>query len=311
MKPVKASVFFLTLLLAPGVSAVDVSVSDSCGELEEPMISFNPGTPGTVSPGGHIGEPGEYSRQVCVQGATELTIRQDCRPSENSVFSIFALDNAHFSKFSTFRYDVCAEDLYADVRDSCLTNQTEVLSVFSEDDSHVGLGETYDQSLCLYRQPPENITLRLEGLSGQFRADNNEIDPGENFTLVDYPYIVARDAGTVSGIVSYGRFVRLSRPESDTASLTQQSSSFLLPYFRGGLEAIEDDQQPVLSRRFMNFLSPSFSHPLPENPHVRVVLNPETRLEGFDGTMTSDIQLTLTNRGLENGEVTVSVEDTS
>lgn len=306
MKPVKTVLLFSLILAVPLVSGLSVSIKSSCNSDEENMVSLN-----STSTGGHLGEPELYDDQVCVEGATELELKQTCGSTQSVLFSLYSRNNSHFSIFPDYRYNVCSEDLTASVKNSCPGNSTAAFSVFSRDSSHAAALGVYGKTLCLSRQAPKNITVQLTGLSGSFYADNQPISTGETLTLVEYPYIVAEENGMTRGVVSYGDFVKLSRPSTGTASLTQQSSSFLLPYFKGGHEELEDEQEQVMERRFLNLLSPSFTYPIPDNPYVRVILEPDQKVEGFRDTLRGSIEIQAKNKGLEDGQLVITMKDVS
>lgn len=303
MELAKIALVTALILAISQASAVESDIKNSCADNEEPLISISD------TSGGHIGEPTAYSKKVCIRGAAELEIRQDCREAETQVFSIFALDNAHISSYPDYKYSVCSQGLRADLRTSCLDNQTEALSIYSDDNSHVGNPSVFQDSLCLYRPPPKNITVELSGISGDFYADDQPLSTGDSLSLVEYPYAVSESNDMTSGIVSYGDFVKLSRPETDAVSMTQKSSAFLLPYMAASHQEIEDEQEQVNEKRFLNLLSPSFSYPIPENPYVKVVLKPDQQNEGFRDTLRNDIGITVRNEGLEDGNVLVSFNE--
>lgn len=303
MKPVKLALIIALIFAISQASAVEVDIKSSCADNEEPLVSLSD------TSGGHIGEPGAYSNQVCVRGATEFNIRQTCQETETQVFSLFARENAHISAYPDYKYSVCSKGVRADLRTSCLDNQTEALSIYSDDNSHVADVSVLQDSLCLYRPAPTNITVELSGLSGDFYADDQPLSTGDSLTLVEYPYAVSENNGMTTGLVSYGEFVRLSRPETDTVSMTQQSSAFLLPYFAGNHQELEDEQEQVNEKRLLNLLSPSFSYTIPENPRVKVALQPDQQNIGFRNTLRNDIGITIRNEGLDNGNVLISFNE--
>ncbi|MFB6213884.1 MAG: hypothetical protein ABEJ07_04965, partial [Candidatus Nanohaloarchaea archaeon] len=282
---------------APSIAAVDTAIRPSCHDDEEALVSLND------TSGGHLGEPGFYDSQLCARGVSSAAVRQTCRSDETQLFSLFSRNNSHFSIYPEYRYDVCVESgLQTAVRPSCPPNETAALSVFSDNNSHAGGMGSYDRQLCFYREAPENITLQLSGIPGDFYADNQATSVGETFRLAEYPYIVSEQGGTTRGVVSYGGFVKLSRPSPDIASVTQTGSSFLLPFFSGGHAEIEDEQEQVNSRRFLELLSPSFSYTIPTKPRVKVLMRPDRNIVGFRDTLSGQVELTVSNEGLNSDD---------
>lgn len=289
------------VLLTSQAYGISSSIESSCGDNEIELVSIND------TEGGHIAEPGYYSEnKVCVEGIKQAEIRQSCKTGETHSFSMFELENAHLSMYSVYNYDVCTGRTIGRIADTC-DQGSAVLSVMSDNNTHVAKPGYFSKQLCLFKEPPENVTLELSGLSGSFYADGQSISSGETFSIAEYPYIVSEESSHTRGIVSYGDFVRLSRSSAGTISLTQSSGGFLLPFTSGAMEDIENRQQRVNSRRFLNLLSPSFGYAIPDNPMVKIILQPDQKVEGFSNTLKRDIRITVKNKGLEDGELVIEL----
>ncbi len=298
----KTILVLLLLLLSTSVSGLEASIKNSCGPQEEPLISMY------SLNNSHAATPGHFQYQVCVEGERDFNIRDECGPEEVRVFSLFSENNSHISMYSSYTYEVCSKDTRGAVRSSCFSNETAAFSVHSDNNSHVGEVGYYGDNLCLFKQPPKNITLSISGLSGNFQADDDPIAQGNNLRLAEYPYIVAENSGKVRGIVSYTEFVELSRSSSDKISVTQTGPTFLVPFTEGDHQVIEDRQELVINTRFFNVLNPSFGFNIPEQPQVRVALKPDQDVEGFTGTLRNSIEIAVQNRGLKNGTLTIRIE---
>lgn len=306
MRRKTAAFFLLTIFSVSLVSAagLEASIKSSCGPREEPMVSISD------LDSGHVGAPGHYSNDVCVKGARDFNIRQDCNPEEVRVFSIFSPNNTHVSIHPSFTMSVCSKSTRGTMRGSCLSNETAAFTAISDNNTHVGGIGQFSQKLCLFKQPPENVTLSISGLSGSFQADDTSISQGETIRIAEYPYVVAENSGNVKGIVSYTDFIKLTRSSSDTVSVTQSGPTFLVPFTEGDHDTIEQRQQLVLSGEFLDMLNPSFSFFIPDQPTLRVTLKPDQEVEGFTDTLTGEVEIAVQNKGLQNGNLVINMEPT-
>lgn len=301
------TIIFLGFILLPLASGqqINVSVDNSCESNEEPLVSLKD------TSGGHIGEPGHYSNDICVRGAVDISIQKSCKGTR--MFSIADRKNAHFSPYRLYRYDVCSNRLAGEVRKNCLEEgYTTAFSVAKNNNSHAASpgSSEYSKKFCLFRAPPENVTLEVSGLEGEFRADDISISSGETRTLVEYPYVVAENSNRVRGVVGYTNFTRLSRTSSNTVTLTQSGSTFLVPHTEAEVADIENEQDEILSNRFLDSISPSFGFPEPEAPTIRIVRTPDHKVKGFKGTLAGDINLRVKNKGLEASQLVIEIDET-
>lgn len=288
-------VFFLFIISF--VNGIDVSVQSTCDVEYEPMLSLSDAT------GGHIGDEDYYNTKVCVSDVEYFEIKNQCGGDERSVLSVNSKENAHISMFDNeYNYELCTRRLETDVRSTCNANETKILSVTKDNNTHAAspfhTDNAYTESICLKREPPENVTVSISGLSGNVYADGSSINAGESISPpAAYPYIVSDQP---VGIVSYGGFQRLSRVSSDTVSVTQEagSGSYLLPFSREGYEEIEDEQTQINDRTFLNSVSPNFGFSSVEIPTVKVAYSPDQPIRGFDETLrTGRIELAITKLG--------------
>lgn len=294
----KTVLVLLLLLLSASVSGLNSSINNSCSGDEEPLVSIND------TNGSHVAEPGYYDKDVCVEGAVEFEIKQGCDQNQIETFALFNRTNSHLSMYSTYKYSVCSNSVSASVENTCSKGKA-VLSVESDNNTHAAGPGKLSQQLCLFPEDPENVTLEISGLAGTFYGDGQQISSGQTIRIAEYPYIVAEQSSTVTGIVSYGDFIKFSRPSQDTLSLTQTETGFIVPFTSGNHGDIEDRQELVLNREFLNQLSPNFAFFIPEIPTVKVILEPTTNATGFRSTLRGQVEITAANQGLKNGDLVV------
>lgn len=302
----KILLILLSLFLSSTAAGLEVSVGDSCGS-SEPLVSLND------TEGGHIAEPDYYPNKVCVDGAETLNISLSCKKDQETLFTMDNITNSHLSIFENqYNYNMCSENLNAQIRESC-TNGTKALSVTGDENTHASspsyTEDPYNQSLCLTGMTVENVTLEMEGVSGDIYADGETINSGQFlYPPLEFPYIVNEEP---LGIVSYGRTLKLSRPFSDTVSITQEadSANFLLPFTSGGYEKVERQQNLIMDREFMQITSPGFRYDVSGDPLIRLVYTPRVDVEGFEDRIVNyNSKLRVRNLGLENEELIVEIK---
>ncbi len=290
----------LLVALSFNASGIEVSVSDECGTGAS-FVSLND------TEGGHVAEPSYYDNKVCVQGAENLEIQESCREDENSALGLFQRNNSHATTYDNeYLLQVCARSIKTRYDSSCRENETKMLSLSRRNNSHVAAptyaDSTYNGSLCGSYDRPENVTLELSGLETPIRADEEPISTGETFyPPVDYPYIASENIG----IVNYGSFLKLSRPEENTVSMTQEErGDFIIPKTQE-VGPIERRRDEVVQRELLEYTSPNFGYSLNQEPLVKVAYQPSYR------TNVSEIprrgEIILENIGLVRDELTLEI----
>ena len=289
------------------VNAIDVSVGSSCSIEYEPMVSLED------TSGGHVGDEGYYNNQVCVSDVEYFDIKNQCNEDEQSLFSINSVNNSHISMYDNeYNLNLCSRRLETEIKSICNEDETKILSVTENNNTHVAspyYGDSaFSRSICLKREPPENVTVTLSGLSGSVYADGSSLNTGESITPpAAFPYVVSEQP---VGLVSYGNFQKLSRTSTDTVSMTQKpdSGSYLLPFTTGGYQEIEDEQSAVTDKTFLNSVSPNFGFSSVEIPTVRVVYDSDQGIKGFDQTLrTGRIELAISKLGSNSENLTVQI----
>ena len=308
MNPEKILTLVLVLFMTSYVQAIDVSVDNSCSIEYEPMLSLHD------TSGGHVGDENNYDTKVCVSDVEYFDVKNQCDDDERSLLSLNSETNSHISTYDNeYDFDLCSRRLETEIKSTCNEDQTKILSVTEENNTHAASpffeDSTYSESICLKREPPENVTVTLSGLSGSVYADGSPINTGESITPpAAYPYVVSEQP---VGLVSYGNFQRLSRNSADTISMTQNtdSGSYLLPFTEGGYREIEDEQSAVLDKTFLDTVSPNFGFTSVEIPTVRVIYNSDQGVEGFDQTLrTGRIELAISKLGSNSDNLTVKID---
>lgn len=304
----KTLIFLVLTAMISQTGALDVSTGSSCGD-RKPMVSLN------NTSGGHIGEPGYYSdNKVCVSEVKNFAIRSSCNSDENAIFSMEQKNNSHLSIHDNeYLYQMCAHSIISAVRTSCNTNETKVLSLTSDNNTHAAAAsyttDPFNQSLCLKKDSPQNVTVKLSGLSGSIYADDASISSGASLSPpVGFPYIVSDQP---TGIVSYGNFLKLSRVSTGKVSITQKadSGSFLIPFTQNGYQEVEDEENQVVDREFLGSVSSSFGFGTADDPTVKVRFESPYSLKGFSDTLVSGTyELKIKNKGLDGENLTISIQ---
>jgi len=308
MKPEKILTLVFLLFMTSYVYGIDVSVGNSCGIEYEPMLSLQD------TAGGHVGDENNYNTNVCISDVEYFDIKNQCGGDEKSLLSLNSVNNSHISMYDNeYNLNLCSRRLETEIKSNCNSDETKILSVTEENNTHAAsptfVDSTYSRSICLKREPPKNVTVTLSGLSGSVYADGSSLNTGETINPpVAYPYVVSEQP---VGIVSYGGFQSLSRTSADTVSITQtpESGSYLLPFTKGGYQEIEDEQEAVLDRTFLNTVSPNFGFSSVETPTARVIYSSDQGVKGFDQTLrTGRIELAISKLGSNSENLTVQIQ---
>lgn len=297
----------LILISVGSASGIDVSIAENCDGDFEPMASLE------NTNGGYLAEPGYYTENICVNDIEYTEVRDVCTPNENILLALESRSNTNISIYdNNYDYRLCAPDIRSAVRNSCLEDETKVLSVESDDNSYVAAPDytdsTFDQSLCFSASIAENVSISLSGLEGNFYSNNSEIETGASITPpINYPYIVDSQP---KGLVGYGEAIKLSKVSSNTAKMTQSvdSGSFLLPFTKGGYQEIQDEEEAILDRTFLNTVSPNFGYGLVDEPEIKVAYSSPRSLDGFnEGIGINYNNLRIKNLGLQGGKLKIDI----
>lgn len=294
----KALILIVFLMfVGPASADLNFSIRESCQSDEEPMISMHSKT------GGNIGEPGHFKWQVCGNGVEEINIKDTCASGENSLISMFQRNDSHASINQEYRWDVCSSGFRTNLTQNC---DNPIASMESESDSHVAKPDYYSLKLCPSLAKPENTTIKLELDAANVYIDDSEAEERAYTPLeLSYPYIVSDQP---VGLVSFGKLVSLSyetRGSTDIFRMTQSlgSTSVLLPFTGDGYSDVEDDEEAVIDRSFLDDYGPSFGFSSLETPFVRVRATFDHSVEGFDNVEYGQTSLSIRNK-VNNNEST-------
>jgi hypothetical protein len=280
--------------------SADFSTKESCSDREEPLFSLYD------RKGGNIAAPGHFKWQVCGSGVEEVEIQESCSTGMNSILSMYQRNDSHASTYTNYRLQVCAT-FPASINNSCQP-ENRIVSLAKRDDSHVAEPGEFNYQLCASPEEVDTVTLemRLPG-NNQVYSDGQQVNSGYYTESAEYPYLVTDDP---AGIISYGEFKSLNytrKNSRDVLRVEQSGSRFIVPNTGGGYSTIESKENTVSNSNLLQQLSPSFLFPQPETPTVRVILDPEVKLEGFDQDLTGSVELYARHRADNTPETSVKI----
>lgn len=281
-----SALLLLVFMISTVSGAPSFSIEEKCESGEETLFSMYSKT------GGNIGTPGHYKWQVCAEDLRNSEIKLQCGESENSVISMYSRNDSHASIYGDYNWDVCVDYINIQVNQSCSPS---IFSMHSKTDSHVAEPGYYKWQVCPYYGEPERITLEMETDAGEVYVDGEEAEERTYQPLeLSYPYIATDQP---LGIVSYGDLTNLSyvSGSSDVFQVTQTSGSFLVPFTQGGFTEIEEEQEEVNSRSFLEQYGASFGFYISDTPEIRVSRRFEREVHGFNTTESNYIELAVRN----------------
>lgn len=284
-------------MINPAAADLDFNIRQSCQSGEESLFSMYD------KKGGNIGTPGYYKWQVCGEGSG-YTVKESCAENEGSVISMFQKNDSHASVDQTYRWDVCAPQVRAEVSQEC---DNPMVSMHSLTDSHVAEPGYYKWQLCPYLELPGNVSFELS-----FEPESEVYIDGEPaeeriYTPIEmaYPYIVSDQP---LGLVSYGSLRELEYREGtpeDTFRVTQEagSSSVLLPSTSSGYGEVEDDEDEVVDRSFLDQNMANFGFSSSGTPLVKVRRKFDYTVTGFEDVESGSVEISVRNRVNNNQTV--------
>lgn len=254
---------------------LNAEIVQSCQTDYVPLISMDDPDTETNNPG----TPGYYKYNVCVEGIEESSFSTSCE--KNVGFYISSKnDTAHFSTQNSYEWHVCTGRMKTRVTTgSKFDNETALFSVSGTDNAHVAEPNFYDHNVYGAYETPDNVTLKLDfnlSSSDKVYFDNQKVNGEQSFQPpAEFPYIVAESSSYIAGIVS-PEFLSAQRSmnSNNSLSLTRSGDSgFILPFTSGDRSDIEDQQQEILGKEFLNSVSPNFGFGEIETPMVKVRLD--------------------------------------
>lgn len=296
-----AILFFVSM----GSADIKAEIKTSCNFGEEPVISIS--DPDKAY--SHAAEPGYYDNQLCIDGIESSEIQENECTSTSGIHLTDREDNAHFSVFSSYRLNVCIGDMRTRITPllgSCNENETALFSISGKVNAHVAGPDFFDRNVCGSFISPENVSLSIQfnlSSNDEVYFDDEKVEGEQTFEEADYPYLVSQDSEMVSGIV---------KSEFDTASrrinsenilkmrTKRNASSFIIPFTEGDISDIENREELVTQREFLNQFEPNFAYLLPESPTVRVIYDPDLELDSNISMSPQRYQLDLVKTGEES-----------
>lgn len=282
----KVALGLLLLLSVSAVSAdIESDIKSECNQREEAVISISD----PQETHSHPAEPGYYDNQLCISGIESSEITEDRCQFATGLYLTGREDEAHFSIFGSYRLNVCTSNmetrLIDDTSESCLENETALFSVSGQDNTHVADVGVFDNKMCGGYITPSNVSLSLKfnhSSGDEVYFDGERVEGEETFRSANYPYMISEGDIMTAGIVK-SEFKSASR-RIETENVLEMSSgrdsaNFIIPYTDGGIEDIENRQEMVVEKEFLNEIQPSFGYLIPESPTVRVVYDPDIELE--------------------------------
>jgi hypothetical protein len=281
------AIFICFVIGFSGISSAqsaDFSIQeDTCGDRQESLFSLYD------REGGNIAAPGHFKWQVCGSGVEEVEIKESCGTGMNSILSMYQQNDSHASTYTNYRLQVCTS-FSASINNSCQP-ENRIVSLAKRDDSHVAEPGEFNYQLCASPERVDTVTLEMS-LPGdnQIYSGGQQVNSGYFTEDADYPYLVTDGP---AGIVSYGSWNSLNytrKNSRDVLRVEQSEGRFILPNTGDGYNTVEDREEIISDRNLLQQVSPSFLFPQPESPTVRVILDPETELAGFDQELTGSIE---------------------
>ncbi|MFT4892332.1 MAG: hypothetical protein ACI8Z7_000099 [Candidatus Nanohaloarchaea archaeon] len=291
------------IILFSGISSAqtaDFNIRDTCQDREEPLFSLYD------REGGNIGEPGHFKWQVCGSGVEEVEIQESCESDMNSILSMYQRNDSHASTYQNYRLQVCAS-FTASINNSCQP-ENRIVSLAKQDNSHVAEPGEFSYQLCGSPQKVETVTLEMTlDSEGQIYSDGQPVSEGYYTEDAEFPYIVTDQP---AGIVSYGSWNSInytSQGSKDVLRVEQSEGGFLIPNTKEDYTAIESREDLVENQNFLQQVSPSFGFPQPEDPTVRVILDPEVKVDGFNRSLQGSISLYARHRADSDPEAVIDL----
>lgn len=264
--------------LAADNESLDSEIVKTCDDNYEPVISMADPT-GRIS---NPGPPGMYDYNLCVRGIIESTISTSC--DEATGFYLSSKNRtAHFSEQNSYHWNVCTGRMRTRLTTgSKIGNETVLFSVSDRHNGHVAEPGLYKYNIYGRYRPPENVTLELEfnlSSSDTVYFDDEKVNGEQTFyPPAGFPYLISESGSdsTLSGVVSRS-FTEASRTFSNSKnrlSITRsESGDFILPFTNGDIDDINDKEDAVMQREFVQSLSPNFGFISIETPDIKVRLD--------------------------------------
>lgn len=335
------------VLLLPVASAqLDVQVEPvSCPPGTNPLVTIPqtdtnnplatiPQTDTTTgNPGGPKNDniPSLYRNKVCVGNVEAPTMRDSC-PGEPGFYLHSRGTDAHFSNKPVYPTEVCTGRLQITLRpldtdgdgvvdqsNPCEPGEKQLFSVSNQTNAHIAspYSDFYRFKACglLDGFTPNSVEIQLSlPTNNEVRSDDEPLDPDEDKTSFEYPYIASSDGSRVSALVSrsadttalrqtsgQNTLVLSESPAADSLLDTSSSTSVLVPFTRGGFSSVEQREEVVTNGRLLETWDPAFG--------FRLSRDSSARSNYYTTYLDPDFDLT-SNLSIEPGSYQLELEKT-
>lgn len=332
---------FLAVLVsvAPGVSAqLDVQVEPvSCPGDTNPLVTIPQPNATTGNPGGPQPPERLYRNKVCVGNVEAPTMRDSC-PGTPGFYLYSQGTEAHFSNTSVYPTEVCTGRLQVTLRsldtngdgtaersNPCESGEKQLFSVSNHTNAHIAspYNDFYRFKACgsLRSLSPESVEVRLSLSSDdEVRSDDEPLDPGDQETSLDYPYVASSDGSKVSALVSRSADTAALRQDGGQNTLVLRanatadsslgggtSTSVLVPFTQGGFSSVEQREDAITEGRLLGTRNPTFGFPNLRNTdsYRTTYLEPEFNLTSNLSVEPGSYQLELEKTGDNQIGVTI------
>lgn len=298
------SIIILVVFSSTASAQLDSSIQGECSSRQEPVISISD----PIKTYSHLAEPGYYDNQLCIDGISESTIQQNRCDSSTGFHISSREDNAHFSKFSPYRLNVCTGEMTTRItseQGSCRSNETELFSVSSEDNAHVSGKGIFKHIVCGSYTTPENVTMELEfNLTNEDNVsfDEEEVNGEQEYQSADFPAFTVEGDQMTSGLIA-SDFKTASRSFEQSENVYRIDSGFpssvIIPFTSGNSQDIQNRKELILQNNLLNQIKPSFENQMPERSVIRVIYSPEIQLDSNIDQGPGGLRFNVTKTGDE------------
>ena len=275
------------LVILAGLSTgLEAEIKDTCDTDERSVASIEDEK---------IAEPGHLDDEVCVETEDRFSVRERCAVQQVNVFSLENATGGDLTVVEKDKTGICSQETRAYITDSsCETGDAEAFSTETSLGGEVGNPGELGYNVCISEDFPDSYSVEIEGIDG-------------TTTENDF-YAVSEHEDQVKGLVDYGTSTDISS-DSNSVSMTMTEGPLLIPNTGGSVNTIEEQRGSIESRDFVDELSPSFGFSERQTPEVRVVMQSQRNIEGFDAVLTRNANIVVRNKGLVDDDLTIEIID--
>jgi len=275
-KTIVATVLILLIPFSLADDELDSEIATSCDVNYEPVVSMADPTAEYSNPG----PPEMYDNKVCVRGINESKFSTSCEVATGFYMSS-KNRTAHFSEQNSYYWNVCTGRMSTRISSGpAVGNETALFSVSDKHNGHIAEPDFYNYNVYGRYRPPRNVTLEFEfnlSSSDTVYFDEEEVDGEQSFSPpAAFPYLISKSDPYISGLVtrSFSEAERSFSNSKNRLSITRTGTGdFILPFTRGDLDDVEDNEDNILIGTFLNSVSPNFGFARIDKPDVKARLS--------------------------------------